>query len=120
MCEDRIGVEDATFLRKPHQPLPLASFHLSLSLLFPRHLLCPMSCRIMETGCIGDTASSLHRKQWLVSTEGASRNHLSMGHAVNTYADVSSQGPQCSPGYFSLHKRFTVEGHNYSLAHLFI
>ncbi|MCR2167166.1 hypothetical protein NSX61_25190, partial [Salmonella enterica] len=43
-----------------------------------------------------------------------------MGHAVNTYADVSSQGPQCSPGYFSLHKRFTVEGHNYSLAHLFI
>lgn len=40
-----------------------------------------------------------------------------MGHAVNTYADVSSQGPQCSPGYFSLHKRFTVEG---TIIHLLI
>lgn len=128
MCQDRIRVGDAVILRKPHQPLPLASFLLSLSLRESLSEASPLSCRVVETGCIGDIASSLPREQWLGSTEDTSRNHLwessdqhSVGPRPSSRAHTCTcarqyvrkcqfTGSPCSPGYFSLCKCFTVMG----------
>lgn len=88
----------------------------------------PLSCRVVETGCRGDTPSSLPREQWLGSTEDTRRDHLwesSDQHSVEPRTSSRAHtcmcacqyvckcqftGSPCSPGFFSLCKCFTVKG----------
>lgn len=78
----------------------------------------PLSCCVVETPWTGDTASSLHREQWLVSTGDTGRNHLwessdqhpgGPGSPSSTHTRMCAcqylckcqfTGSPCSPGYF--------------------